>query len=236
MKDFIALLGRLPEDKGSKLKELLTNSPYWFLESLKVIKIPKNKYFIRGGEPANKVFILIEGNVKATDFRVFEVVYNYTWFEPVEIFGAMELYMDYEHYITTLITTTDCMMIEISRVMYEKWLAINVDVVLKQVKQMMRELDNQAKKERFFLFLNSIERLCYLMVSIYEQQERIEGKCEIELTKAELANYSAVNIRTINRVIKQLEDENLIVNKGRAITVNEEQCNRMKIILKTKTL
>ncbi|RDU22588.1 Crp/Fnr family transcriptional regulator [Anaerosacchariphilus polymeriproducens] len=233
--ELLNLMEKLPEEKKCVLQELLLNAPYWLLDAFIVVQIPKNTMFIKSGEESKTVYILIDGHVKATDYRIYDVVYDYTWFEPIEIFGAMEFYMGYDAYITTLITMTNCKMLEIPMDLFKKWLLSDVKVVLKQVKDMMQKLDEQSKKERAFLFLNGTERLYYLLVSMYNKQHTADGICEVRLTKEELANYSGVNVRTVNRVIKQMDKNQLIIKEGRKILINEEQCKKMESMLTHKT-
>ena len=111
MIDLKRLEKSLSAEKMQELHALLANAPQTFLEAATVAKIPKGTAFIEAGERVGGIYILIKGQVKAADYRVNEVVYDYTWFEPIELFGAMEFYMGYDSYITTLITMTDCIMI-----------------------------------------------------------------------------------------------------------------------------
>lgn len=235
MDKLLSLMSKLPEERQEELKKLLVNAPYWLIEEFRVVKLAKNQVFIRSGEPASRVYILLSGNVKASDYGIYDVVYDYTWFEPIEIFGAMEFYMDYDAYITTLVTMTGCVLLEISRDLFQKWLKSDADVILRQVKDMMRRLNDQSKKERVFLFLNGTERLMYFLAMMYRQHAK-DGVCTIRLTKEELGNYSGINIRTVNRAIRQMLEEHMIQKEGRTLSIDENGFHMLeeRLIQKTK--
>lgn len=123
----------LSPQKKQDLQSLFANVPQTLLEEAKIIQIPKNTTFIDAGEEASSIYILIKGRGKAADYRISEVVYDYTWFEPIEMFGAMEFYMGYDQYITTLITTTDCTLITFPSGIFRKWLETDVPTLLDQI-------------------------------------------------------------------------------------------------------
>ncbi len=128
-----ALSKTLSSQKKQDLQSLFANVPQTLLEEAKIIQIPKNTTFIDAGEEASSIYILIKGRWKAADYRISEVVYDYTWFEPIEMFGAMEFYMGYDQYITTLITTTDCTLITFPSGIFRKWLETDVPTLLDQI-------------------------------------------------------------------------------------------------------
>lgn len=225
--DFLEVMNSLSGQRKEKLQKIFANVPYWMLEQLKVCNLQKNTAFIKRGEPASMIYVLTAGNVKAADDRLFELVYDYTWFEPVEVFGAMELYMGYDKYITTLITATKCRLIGIPRNLYKECLMKNADMVLEQTRDMMRTLNDQARKEREFQFLSGTERLAYLFLLRY-RQHAVDGKLTIRLTREEMAKQSGTNVRTVWRSLREMQDKGLVCKSGRYITIEREQYEKIK--------
>lgn len=225
--DFLGVMNSLSGERKEKLQKLFANVPYWMLDRLQVCNLQKNTTFIRRGEPAGMIYVLIAGNVKAADDRIFELVYDYTWFEPLEIFGAMELYMGYDNYITTLITMTKCRLIGIPRNLYKDCLMQNANMVLEQTRNMMRTLNDQARKERDFQFLSGTERLAYLFLWRY-RSHAVGGKLTMRLTREEMAKQSGTNVRTVWRALREMHDKGLISKSGRYITIEKEQYEKIR--------
>ena len=116
------LIGKLPEKNSSYLQRLFQNAPPWLFDEMNFVLIDKGNTFIREGAPINQVFILVSGNVRAMDYRIMNIEYNYMNFHPVTMFGSMELLNNMEVYQTTLVAETTCNMISIPASALMRWM------------------------------------------------------------------------------------------------------------------
>lgn len=232
MREFLEIMENLSEEKRKYLQELFKNVPYWMLEEIHVCNFPKKKAFVRSGEVADRIYILLDGKVKATELQRYEFVYDYTLFEAIHVFGEMEFYGGYENYISTLVTTTPCLMLEIRKDFYVKWMRKDTVMLLSRVQTMLRDLLDQSQKERIFVFLSGIQRMYYLLVKMFREYAK-DGILEVRSTKEELANLAGIDIRTVNRAIKKMIEDGLLVKDGRTIIVNQIQYEEMNRILQT---
>jgi CRP/FNR family transcriptional regulator, cyclic AMP receptor protein len=223
----VALQNSLTGEKKDYLNRYLDNSPLWFLESMQIIRKEKNSIFIEENAEVDKVYILIDGIVKAIDYRICGIVYDYMWFYSVKVFGAMEILLKMEKYKTTLKTVTDCTMVVISRNKFEKWMLNDMHALHMEIQSMGSYLLEQARKERVFLFLQGIDRISYLLTQIYEQSSE-DNQCIINLTRVELSERSGLSVKTINRSIKKMEENNYISRTGNKIIITENQYLAMK--------
>ena len=66
----------LNKESHMYLEKFLKNAPMWLLEEFHEVNISKDTEFVSENDPANTVYILLTGVVKATDIRVFPVVYD----------------------------------------------------------------------------------------------------------------------------------------------------------------
>lgn len=196
MNEVVKLIQSLPPNDREFLEKILSNAPIWILDAFQIVNFPKDKAFIKENDISSTVYILVEGRVKATDFRMYDIIYDYTWYQPIHIFGAMEFLMGYDTYITTLITMTQCKMLKISRGEFEKWMMNDIQAVLEQTKIATHYLLAQAKKERIFLFIQGVERIYYLLIQSYKLNSE-NKKCTIYMTRHEMANSLGLNIRTV---------------------------------------
>lgn len=107
------VISRLSAKQQNYLNSYFTYAPESLKSSIQVVRMPAGTTFIQEGAPADKVFILLKGSVSAVDYRVRETVYGFCHFEPIEIFGTMEILGYMSHYKTTLATTQDSLFLKI---------------------------------------------------------------------------------------------------------------------------
>lgn len=223
----IALQNSLKDEKKEYLENYLKNSPVWFLESLQIVHKEKNSIFIEENEEVDYVYILVEGVVKAIEYRICGTLYDYMRFDAVKVFGSMEILLKMNQYKTTLKTVTDCTMLVISKTKFEKWMLNDIQALHMEIRSMGSYLLEQARKERVFLFLQGVDRVIYLFTQIYEQQNE-NNQCLLKLTRVELSERSGLSVKTINRSIKSLEDRGYISRAGNKIMILMKQYVTMK--------
>ena len=215
MNDVVALINELRSEERDYLNNYLANAPKWLLEAFQIVRLKKGTTFIHENAHVDTVYILVEGIVKATDYRIQEVAYDYTRFYPIEVFGAMEFLMGYDLYKTTLMTETDCRFLCVSKDQFSRWMLTDIHAVLEQVKAMSVYLVEQVRKERL-------------------RDSARRGVCRIHLTRKDLSNSTGLCVKTVNRCISQMEDEGYISREGRGIIISEEQYQRIKSAMADK--
>lgn len=234
MNEVVELIDELHTKERDYLNNYLANAPKWLLEAFQIVRLKKGTAFIHENAHVDTIYVLVEGVVKATDYRVQEIAYDYARFYPVEVFGAMEFLMGYEEYKTTLITEEDCRFLRISKDQFAKWMLTDIHAVLEQVKAMSVYLLEQVRKERLFLFFQGSDRLFLLFMQIYQKSAR-HGQCQIKLTRKDLSNSTGLCIKTINRCIKRMGEEGYISREGHTILINQEQYHKIRAVVAEKT-
>ena len=223
----------LNKESHMYLEKFLKNAPMWLLEEFHEVNIPKDTEFVSENDPANTVYILLTGVVKATDIRVFPVVYDFIRFYPIEIFGAMEFLLREETYRTTLITVTNCKFLKLSREQFSKWVLNDINAMKMFTEAMTRYLLDQCRKERLYLFLQGEERVLLFLSDIYEKNGSTD-EIVINISRNDLAKGTALSVRTVNRTIKELIKEDLLVKKGRKLILPFEKYQEIKKRLSDK--
>ncbi len=218
---------RLPSEQAEYLKQYLSNAPYWVFEAMQVSKKEKNVVFIEENTPADYVYILLDGTIRAMDYRIRGVAYDYMRLSAVHVFGAMEGFFKMNTYMTTLETATPCTFLVLSKKNYEKWIWEDKNALRMEVQSMGSYLLEQTRVSRLFLFLQGTDRIMYMFVKHYEKS-KAEGDYVVELSRQELAERSGFSIKTINRSIKKLEEDGYISRKGHKIIMSHAQYVMMK--------
>jgi len=230
----ISVLDSLTGERKEYINRYLANAPRWFLESMQIVYKDKNEIFIEENKNVDMVYFLIDGIVRAIDYRFFGIEYDYMWFYAIKVFGAMEVLLNIEKYKTTLMTVTKCTLLIVPKSKFEKWMMNDISALLMETKSMGCYLLEQARKERVFLFLQGADRVSYLFTQIYEQSNE-NGVCVLSLTRKELSERSGLSIKTINRAIKTMEEKGDISRIGNKIIVKQTQYLKMKAYLKPIT-
>ncbi len=223
----LPFMNELEEEKRQQLEYYFHTAPAWLMDSFKIEYMEKGHIFVRENAPVDKVYIVAKGVIKATDYRVFGIAYDFMRFEGIYAMGGMEVIMDLDRYKTTLETVTPCTVIIIPIAKFQKWLETDVQALKQEAKAVASYLNKEARQGRAYLFLQGVERLEMILTQRYEAHN-VDGIYETSSTRLELAEESGLCVKTINRSVKKLEEENLIGRKGNRMTINREQYLTMK--------
>ena len=218
----------LEAEKRDYLNRLFSNAPLWLIQSMNIRKYDKDKVFIFEDEPVDFVYILYDGIVRAVDHRIFGMEYDYIRFQGIKIFGSMEILLDIDAYRTTLSTVTPCSLFVMKKEDFRRWIEKDINALLMETKSMGTYMLEQSRKERIFLFLNGMDRLMIIFMEYYDNHQDSSGKAVLKLTRQELSDVSGMSVKTINRSVKKMEEEQFIGRDGNKIIVTKKQYNEMK--------
>lgn len=233
MNEVDRLLSQLNKERSCYLENYLRNAPRWLMEAFQVVTIRKNTSFIHENDPVNTVYILVDGIVKGTDLRVYQINYDFMWFHPVEVFGAMEFLLDTAYYRTTLTTVTQCRMLKISKEQFGQWMVTDINALRMQTKAMTSYLLEQCRKERLYLFMQGEDRISLLLTQIYERNAS-DGRVVINLRRDDIAKNTALSVRTVNRAIIDMIDRGVLQKQGQKLILLQEQYELLQEQLKTR--
>lgn len=218
---------RLPVEQAEYLRKYLRNAPYWLIETMQLVKKDKNVVFIEENAPADHIYILLEGGIRAVDYRVKGFAFDFMRINSVNIFGSMECFFKIDDYMTTLMTTCPSTFLIISRKNYERWIWEDKNALQMDIASMGAYLLEQTRVNRLFLFLQGTDRIIYIFTRSFEKGKATGDFC-LDMSRQELAERSGFSIKTVNRSVKKLEEDGFISRKGHKIMISQEQYNRMK--------
>lgn len=227
------VLNQLPKLHGlakEYIVNYLSGAPDWLIDSIQITKVEKDTIIIREASKVNSVYFLVDGIVKAIDYRFLGNSYDYMWFYPVKNFGGMEILLDLDLYQTTLSTMTSCTLLVIPKEMFSNWLKSDISAISMEVKSFGTYLLEEAKRERVYLFMQALDRVIYTLTQVYEQTS-LNKICTIRLTHQDLSNRTGLSVKTITRSLKKLEQESLIDKSGNKIIIHYIQYNMMMDII-----
>ena len=218
----LPFLKRIDEERREQFYEYFKTAPEWLLDSFVVEKLEKGKIFIREGNPVDMIYLIGEGVIKATDYRVHGISFDFMLFTKVYAYGGMEVIMELEKYRASLQAVTDCTVLKIPKTEFSQWLHTDIQALSYESKLMAEYLLEQARSVRAFLFLQGADRLAMLFSNRYEKYAN-NGILKINNNRQELSDFTGLSVKTITRAVKKLKEDSLIEREGNYIIINKEK-------------
>ena len=216
------ILNTIPQEKREQFYEYFQNVPIWLIDSFVFEKVKKDTIFIMEGEPVDTIYFILDGVIKATDYRIYGIAFDFMLFTKLYAFGGMEVIMEIEKYRTSLQTVTDCLILKIPSSQFNQWMKSDIRALRHESKLMGEYMLEQARNVRAFLFLQGADRLALLLKHRYDKYA-VNGVLKINGDRKELSDYTGLSTRTIIRSVKKLMEDGMITAEGNQIVVNEKQ-------------
>lgn len=223
----------IDESRRKQFEAYFRNAPLWILNAFQVEELDKGVTFVRENEPADTIFFIVKGLIKATDYRILGASYDFMTFDKVHAFGGMEFIMDLDVYRTTLSTVTKCTIVKIPRSKFEKWMYSDIQALKHAAKSMGEYLLEESRNSRLFLFLQGSDRLALLFVERYERYNR-QGLLHVKGGRQDLADETGMCLKSITRAVKKFTDEGLITKEGSRILIDKKQYEGLKKVVALK--
>ena len=94
LEQFLPFLQEVDDERKRQFKEYFEAAPMWLLESFSIEEMKKGTTFILEGEPVDTVYLIGKGIIKATDYRIYGIPFDFMLFSDVYAYGGMELLME----------------------------------------------------------------------------------------------------------------------------------------------
>lgn len=214
-------------EKIPYLKQLFQNCPPNIIEKIQYIKLKKGDILLSEGEPCNWVYMIVKGKAVGLMFQSDSDVYSFIEYSEADILGDFELFGNIPAYRITIKAMTECEYLAISAKNYMDWVTVDVNALLLRMRKLMSTLTNETYSERKYLNLGCKDRLITFLINRYEREHR-NGNFILKMTQPEIAENICFNIRTIQRNIKALQDEDMIDLKKGKISISKMQYKRLK--------
>lgn len=221
------ILNRIPQEEAKRFRTYFETAPGEVVSRMSLEKRYADRYLVEESEAVERVYILLEGQVKAVDFRVKGSAYEYARFDPVSFLGTMECCFDQTNYAANLITVTPCTLVTLPRNVFENWLNSDLQALRREAENMRRNLLQNSRENRMLLLLNGMERLILLLVkkcsSRGDAREHV-----LSVNRQELAEQCGASVKTVNRSMKRLEDSGFLTREGHKVKITQRQFAAMR--------
>ena len=204
--------------KDSEVLVFIRNCPKDLSKYFKTKTFKYGQKLLTQGEIATHIYILIDGTVKTyySDYMGLKYLEDIDTSETV--FGELEALVNKE-IVTSVEAISDCKTIEIPIDIFIKWMELDNKFSLYISRLIAQRNYDSCLRER----TNAIYPLRYRIIYfIYNTLY----KNNLVITKDLIVEGVGSNIRSINRILKQLIDENIIKYKSGTICI--ESIDKLK--------
>lgn len=205
-------------ENNEAIYEILKYCPYEILKSWKIKKYTKNSIILNQGEIYDSFYIIAQGIadiyiMAENGKRYSQATYNKGYF-----IGELEIF-DKVPFSCFIEAMTDVTLLEINRENFLKWLDLDKNISSYITRTLCRQFYNLSKKAGSDTLYTLKQRICQYLISCSGKI----NKSEIELNKEKLSEQLAVTQRSINRVLKELKEKDLIDIKTNSIVILDLQ-------------
>ena len=228
--DRFPILQELDPERQEGFRNYFHTAPDWVLDSCALQELEKGTTFIQEGEPASMVYFIVKGAIKATDYRIYGITYDFRLFCEFYAFGGMEAIIRQDRYQTTLRTVTHCTVIRLPRQVFQRWMDTDI-VALRLESQLMGEyLLETSRENRALLFLQGADRMALFLANRYRKCAQ-GGVLKMSRDRQELSDYTGLCVKTISRCVKKFREEDMITVQGRYLLINPAQFEKLEAML-----
>lgn len=171
---------------------------------------PANHTLISADDSCPYVYILLEGRLQAIEEHVINEPYNFTEIKAIEIVGDFELFTKSATRIITLTTLEKSIFLIMSAADYISWIQKDANALYIRTQMLIRQLVSQAQYDRRNFFLDNRTRFFHFLINEYNRVSGGTSTVKIQYTRPEIANKLGCSVRTVNRIITDLQTEGFI--------------------------
>ena len=192
-----------------------------FLEQCHTRQFNAKSAIVKEGDPSNHLYYIIEGSVSVLieDEKGREIVLSYL--NPGDFFGEFGLFEEDPHRTAFVRAKTKC---EIAQISYERLKNMSnlfPDLLFAIATQMANRLRKTSIKVSDLAFTDVQGRIARTLLDLCKEPDAMTHPdgMQIKITRQELGRIVGCSREMVGRVLKYLEEDNLISVSGKTIVV-----------------
>lgn len=210
-----------------ELEKILGNMPGVIKNKCVIKKIPAKSIIQRKDDALTSFSIICKGEVRIINEFDNGNLYTIEKNKAIDFIGEVTALAGQERTSVTIEAMTDCIIIQLSLLDFFKWIELDNDFLLTISKRVASKLYNSSYTKGVELFYPAIHLMLNFLINYINKDMKNGSNICIDMTRQQISEKLGVTVRTVNRTIKKLKDENLIsINKGK-IQIDNYQYNQL---------
>lgn len=193
----------------------------WFLSHCHIHKYPAKSTLIHAGETADTLYYIIKGSVAVLikDDEGKEMILSYL--NQGDFIGELGLFEEEPERTAWVRAKTACEVAEISYKKFKQLIQVNPEILMRLSAQMANRLQNTSQKVGDLAFLDVAGRIAQTLLHLARQPDAMTHPdgMQIKITRQEIGQIVGCSRETVGRILKMLEEQNLIHAHGKTIVV-----------------
>ncbi|MFM2476061.1 cAMP-activated global transcriptional regulator CRP [Celerinatantimonas sp. MCCC 1A17872] len=195
----------------------------WFLSHCHIHKYPSKSTLIHAGEKAETLYYIVKGSVAVLikDDEGKEMILSYL--NQGDFMGELGLFEEDDESTRSawIRAKTPCEVAEISYKKFRQLIQVNPDILMRLSTQMAKRLQVTSQKVGNLAFLDVTGRIAQTLLNLAKQPDAMTHPdgMQIKITRQEIGQIVGCSRETVGRILKMLEEQNLISAHGKTIVV-----------------
>ena len=195
----------------------------WFLSHCHIHKYPAKSTLIHAGEKAETLYYIVKGTVAVLikDDEGKEMILSYL--NQGDFLGEMGMFEENENPERSAWVRAKgaCEVAEISYKKFRQLIQVNPDILMRLSGQMAKRLQHTSQKVGNLAFLDVTGRIAQTLLNLAKQPDAMTHPdgMQIKITRQEIGQIVGCSRETVGRILKMLEEQELIYAHGKTIVV-----------------
>lgn len=193
----------------------------WFLSHCHIHKYPAKSTLIHAGEDSDTLYYIVKGSVAVLikDDEGKEMILSYL--NQGDFIGELGLFEEQAERTAWVRAKQACEIAEISYKKFKQLIQVNPEILMKLAAQMAHRLQNTSEKVGNLAFLDVAGRIAQTLLHLAQQPDAMTHPdgMQIKITRQEIGQIVGCSRETVGRILKMLEEQNLISAHGKTIVV-----------------
>lgn len=211
------------EKSDIRLQKLLSGMPQNIRSGCIVKKIPAGSIIVKKQEVIKFVYILTKGELRVINEFKNGSIYAFASIMPVSFVGELEVLAGESENAVTIEAVTDCIAVRLSAEDFEKWIKCDNDALMMVANILAKKLYPTSYETGNVLFNSGISKVQSYLVKYFEKKANDEETLPINRNRQQIADEIGISVKTVNRCIKKLKDEELVMVRKGKIFVSRNQ-------------
>ena len=193
----------------------------WFLSHCHIHKYPAKSTLIHAGEDSDTLYYIVKGSVAVLikDEEGKEMILSYL--NQGDFIGELGLFEEQAERTAWVRAKQACEIAEISYKKFRQLIQVNLEILMKLSAQMAYRLQSTSQKVGNLAFLDVAGRIAQTLLHLAKQPDAMTHPdgMQIKITRQEIGQIVGCSRETVGRILKMLEEQNLIQAHGKTIVV-----------------
>ena len=211
-------------DKDKTIYDIFCECPYEILKTVRLKKYRSGEFRLENGEVYDKFFVIVEGEADIFFVSDNGKKYHISTYKKGQFLGELE-HFDRNPFLSLVEVRGEVVTLEMGREEYLTWLEKDNNFKQYVLRALCRYTYSSMQKMSEATLYTLKQRVCQYFI----ENTNEKGKSSMLLNVEELSERMGVTTRSVNRILKELKDKNILeINNSKVMITNREQLLKEK--------